>query len=190
MLRRIASLFSRSRLRQGVDQEFAAHVDMRPEMYLPASQLSRWCCLHTVMRTGPDPKSFESAVRRQVGAMDKDIPVTKVRTMRQLLSQPRFATWLLGIFAGMAVVLTVVGLYGVMAYSVAVRTRELGIRIALGARRSQVLCKVLLEACTMLAIGVTIGIATSLFSEFILSSLLYRADAHNVYVLLVVSAWH
>jgi predicted permease len=102
----------------------ATQREMRPEMYLPSAQLSQWCCLHTVLRTSVDPRSLEPDARRLVASMDKEIPVTNVRTMQELmfleLAQPKFATVLLGVFAALSITLTVVGLYGVMTYSTAI----------------------------------------------------------------------
>jgi putative ABC transport system permease protein len=169
----------------------ATQREMRPEMYLPSTQLSHWCCLHTVMRTSVNPRSMEPTALQLVTSMDKDIPVTNVRTMQELmfseLSQPRFAMVLLGVFAALAITLTVVGLYGVMTYSISRRTREIGIRMALGAQRSHVLNKVLCEAGALLAIGVTIGVLTSLFSTSVLKSMLYGTGSRNPAVLVLVS---
>jgi ABC-type antimicrobial peptide transport system permease subunit len=133
--------------------------------------------VHSVVRTSLDPTSLEASVQRIVSAMDKDIPVTQVRTMNELmfsqLSQPRFAMILLSTFAGLAVALTVVGLYGVMMYSVSRRTREIGVRMALGARRMSVLSMVLRDAGILLIVGIAVGIGVALASASILQSLLY-----------------
>ena len=165
---------------------------MRPEMYLPSAQLSQWCCLHTVLRTAVEPRSLETTARRLVASMDKEIPVINVRTMQELmfmeLAGPRFAMVLLGVFAALSVMLTVVGLYGVMTYSVSRRTREIGIRMALGAQRSQVVNKVLLEAGAMLAIGIAIGVLASLLSASLFTNMLYGTGARNPMVLALVSS--
>jgi ABC-type antimicrobial peptide transport system permease subunit len=165
---------------------------MRPEMCLPSSQLSQWCCLHTVLRTSLDPRSLEPAARRLVASMDKEIPVTDVRTMQELmlmeLAQPKFAMVLLGIFAALSITLTVVGLYGVMTYSIARRTREIGIRMALGAQRNHVVRKVLREAGAILAVGIGIGVLASLLSTSVLTSMLYGTGARNPAVFILVSA--
>src|SRR5258707_14883346 len=138
---------------------------MLPAIYLPASQLPTWCCLYSVVRTSLDPMSLEPAVRHLVSSMDGDIPVTQVRTMRDLLSlqlsQPRFAMVLVGAFAGLALILTVVGIHGVMMYSVSRRRREIGVRLALGAQRSTVLKMVLRGAATLLLTGIAIGVSAT-----------------------------
>src|SRR5208282_4181014 len=105
------------------------------------------------------------------------VPVFQVRTMDELLStqviEPRFHTLLLGCFAGIALLLTMVGLYGVMAYSVTRRTREIGVRIALGAGRSAVLSMVLKQALTLVLIGLLLGLAGSWAGGELLRSMLY-----------------
>lgn len=163
-----------------------------PIQYLPASQLSAWCCLITVARTAVDPMSLEPEVRNLVASMDRDIPVTDVHTMHDLigmqLAQPRFAVVLLGVFAALALVLTVVGLYGVMAYSVARRTREIGVRLALGARRGTVMQMVLRQAAVLVGIGMAIGIAATLASASVLRSMLYGTAERNPLVLALVCA--
>ncbi|WP_263353491.1 ABC transporter permease [Acidicapsa acidisoli] len=170
----------------------ATQREMRPVMYLPSSQLSHWCCLHTVLRTSVEPLSLEPDARQVVASMDKEIPVTDVRTMQDLvfgeLAQPRFAMVLLGIFAGLAVLLSVIGLYGVMMYSISRRTREIGIRMALGARRGKVLCGVMREAGVLLAVGVAIGVVASLLSTSVLKTMLYGTGARNPAVLALVTA--
>jgi putative ABC transport system permease protein len=168
----------------------ATQREMRPAMYVPADQLPDWCCLYSVVRTSLDPRSVEASVQRIVAALDKDIPVTQVRTMNELLTselaQPRFATILLSTFAGLAIVLTVVGLYGTMTYSVSLRTREIGVRMALGAQRSAVLTMVLRDAAILLAAGIVIGIAAALASASVLQDMLYGTGARNPAVLMLV----
>ena len=168
----------------------ATQREMHPAMYIPADQLPDWCCLYSVVRTSLDPSSLEASVEHIVSAMDKDIPVTQVRTMNELmfsqLSQPRFATVLLSTFAGLAIVLTIVGLYGTMTYSVSRRTREIGVRMALGAQRSAVLTMVLRDAAILLAAGIVIGIAAALASASVLQEMLYGTGARNPVVLMLV----
>jgi putative ABC transport system permease protein len=148
-----------------------------PAMYLPADQLDTWCCLNSVVRTSLDPVSVENSVRQIVSSLDKDIPVTKLHTMNELmfvqLSQPRFSMILLSTFAGLAIVLTIVGLYGVMTYSVSRRTREIGVRIALGAPRASVLSMVLRDAAILLIAGIAIGVTSGLAATSILKNMLY-----------------
>jgi putative ABC transport system permease protein len=164
--------------------------EVRPAMYLAADQLPTWCCLYTVVRSSVDPLSLEPSIRQIVSSLDKDIPVTQVRTMQELmfrdLAQPRFAMVLLGTFAGLAIVLTVVGLYGVMMYAVTRRTREIGVRMALGAQRGLVLTMVLKDAARLLAAGVAIGIAATLVSASVLNSMLYGTGSRNPVVLFAV----
>ena len=159
----------------------ATEREMEPMYYLPASQLSTWCCLYSAVRTGMDPMSLEPEVRSLV---------TYVHTMRDLigmqLAQPRFAMVLLGAFAGLALVLTVVGLYGVMAYSVARRTREIGVRLALGARRGAVLQMVMRQAAILVGAGMAIGLIATVASGSVLQSLLYGTGSRNPVVLAAV----
>ena len=102
------------------------------------------------------------------------------------LAQPRFAMTLLGAFAALALILTVVGLYGVMSYSVSRRTREIGVRLALGAQRSAVLKMVLWDAAILLMMGIGIGVAASLASASVLKSMLYGTAPRDPLVLAVV----
>ena len=161
--------------------------ELEPMYYLPSSQLTTWCCLETVVRTELDPMSLEPEMRSLVASMDRDIPVTDVHTMRDLiglqLAAPRFAVVLLSVFAGLALVLTVVGLYGVMAYSVARRTREIGVRLALGAQRGVILQMVLRRAALLVGIGMALGIAATVASTPVLKAMLYGTGARNPLVL-------
>jgi putative ABC transport system permease protein len=164
--------------------------EMHPAMYVPASQLERWCCLYSVARSTVDPISLEQSIRQVVTSMDREIPVTQVRTMRDLmstqLSQPRFTMVLLGTFGGLAITLTVVGLYGVMTYSVTRRTREIGVRMALGAQRGVVLVMILRDAATLLALGIAVGIGAVLVSGSVLQSMLYGTESRDPGVLTLV----
>lgn len=164
--------------------------EMRPAMYVPANQLTNWCCLYSIVRSTIDPISLEQSVRKVVASIDGDLPVTDVRTMREListqLSQPRFTMVLLGAFAGLAITLTIVGLYGVMTYSVARRTREIGVRMALGAQRIVVLKMVLQDAAMLLALGIVAGIAAVLACASVLQSMLYGTGSRDPLVLTLV----
>lgn len=165
----------------------ATQHEMPPVMYLPANQLPTWCCIYSVVRTSVDPLSLEPTVRHLVATLDRNIPVTDVRTMQDLLgmqlTKPRFAIALMGSFAVLAMVLTVVGLYGVMLYSVSRRTREIGIRLALGAQRYSVLLMVLRESGTLLLFGTAIGLVATVASTSVLRSMLYNTGTRNPFVL-------
>ncbi|HSY02486.1 MAG TPA: ABC transporter permease [Acidobacteriaceae bacterium] len=165
----------------------ATEREMDPMQYLPASQLPTWCCLYSVVRTGMAPMALEPQVRSLVTSIDRDIPVTDVHTMTDLigmqLAQPRFAMVLLGAFAGLALVLTVVGLYGVLAYSVARRTREIGVRLALGAERGAVLQMVLRQAGVLVLAGMAIGVTATVASASVLRTMLYGTESRNPVVL-------
>ncbi len=168
----------------------ATQREMRPAMYVPAEQLDTWCCLISVVRSKVDPISVAQSIRQIVFSMDKEIPVTDVRMMADLLSlqllQPRFTMVLLGAFAGLAITLTIVGLYGVMTYSVTRRTREIGVRMALGAQRATVLGMVLKDAALLLAAGIVAGIAAVLAFASVLKSMLYGTGSRDPVVLTVV----
>jgi putative ABC transport system permease protein len=178
-------------LRFGVTQR-----EVVPAMYLPATQAIDSCCLYTIIRTRLDPLALEHTVGHLVAAMDPDLPITQSSTMDELVSnqltQPRFAMVLLGSFAFLALALTVVGLHGVMTYSVSRRTREIGIRMALGAQRTSVLGAIMREATILLGIGIAIGICISLASASVLENMLYGTTPHEPrvfgWVVVVVAA--
>ena len=119
--------------------------------------------------------------------LDRDLPLASVTTMKDqqsaVLSQPRFRTVLFGSFAVLALVLAIVGLYGVLAQLVARRTREIAVRMALGASRRAVLVSVIREALVLAAAGIVLGVAGSAFGVRVLTRLLYQVRAENaVYV--------
>jgi putative ABC transport system permease protein len=120
-------------------------------------------------------------VRDQLASLDRDVPLTQVRVfneyMSRTLAKPRFNALLLSIFAGTALLLTAIGIYGVLAYSVSQRTNEIGIRIALGAPQSNIFRLVVGEAMLLVAISMAIGLLGAFMATHFLSSLLYGVAA-------------
>jgi len=161
-------------------------AEPEPTYYFPYKQLP-WQPPVVILRTAVPPRMLESAVRKEMAALDPMVPVFQIRTMEEMLStqvtEPRFHTVLLGCFAGVALLLAMVGLYGVMAYSVTRRTREIGVRIALGASRSTVLSMILRQAVVLLAAGLALGLAASLAADRLLQSMLFGVSAVNPVVL-------
>ena len=155
-------------------------ADPQPEIYLPYAQRP-WASMNLVVRTAGDPRAFVSAIRAAVLATDRDQPVTAVRTMDEVLeraaAQPAFLTALLGLLAAIALLLALVGIYGTVACSVAERKQEMGIRMALGAVRGDILGLVLRQALALAATGIAIGLAVSALLTRWLGSLLYRVSA-------------
>jgi putative ABC transport system permease protein len=136
-----------------------------------------------VAKTTGDARSRIQAVTRVVNGMDQDTPLFDVKTMEEYLgasvATPRFSTTLLSIFAGVALVLTVVGLYGVMSYSVAQRTNEIGIRLALGAQTRDVLLMVIKHGSKLILIGLAIGLAAAFALTRWITSLLFGVKAND-----------
>ena len=150
--------------------------DTEAEVYVPYLQ-SPDNSMQLAVRTAADPDSMVSAVRTPVRDVDPDQPLYHVATLEQVLSESvaprRFNMLLLGIFAGIALALATVGIYGVMAFSVTQRTHEIGIRMALGAKRSDVLGMVVRQGLKLALIGVVTGIVGALVLTRFLSSLLF-----------------
>jgi putative ABC transport system permease protein len=148
-----------------------------PEMYLAQTQMP-FSVMSLVVRTSvSDPAALTSAVRKELAAMDSSIPLTSIRVFDEYVSRslarPRFNALLLSIFAGVALVLTAIGIYGVMAYSVAQRTNEIGIRIALGAGQSSIFRLIVGQAMTLVGISIVIGVAGAFGATRLLSTLLF-----------------
>jgi putative ABC transport system permease protein len=158
----------------GLDEDFP------PEIYLPARQVAMGS-LEMVVRTTGDPLALAAAVRREVAALDPNVPVEQVRTMEEIVSQsvsqPRFYMLLLGTFAAVALVLAAVGIFGVMSYAVVQRTREIGIRMALGADPARVLREVVAGGVGLAGVGVAVGTVLALAVTRVLSSLLFGITA-------------
>ena len=157
---------------------YVPHVQM-PLRYRGPYQWTR-VNMSFVLRPSGDRQAVVAAVRRAVAEVDPNRPL-EFRTMEQVLGEQvqesRYYTLLLGIFAGVATLLAMVGIYGVMAYSVAQRTREIGIRMALGAGRSDVLKLVLRHALILIAIGLIVGLTGSLALTRIIASQLWGVTA-------------
>ena len=162
-----------------------------PECYVPLPQAWITPSLAFVLRARLKPLSLASAVRHAVFTVDKDQPVSRIQTMEQVFSdrvaQPRFRADLMGLFSLLALILTAVGLYGVLSYSVALRTHEIGIRMALGARKNDVLTMVVGQGLKLALIGVAIGIAGALALTQFLSSLLYGVKPTDPLTFIAVS---
>jgi putative ABC transport system permease protein len=155
--------------------------DFTPEMYLSAAQVPINFTSLVVRTSLSDPASLTTAVRNQLASLDRNIPLTQVRVfneyMSRTLAKPRFNALLLSIFAGTALLLTAIGIYGVLAYSVSQRTNEIGIRIALGAAQSNIFRLVVGEAMLLVAISIGIGLLGAFMATRFLSSLLYGVAA-------------
>jgi putative ABC transport system permease protein len=164
--------------------------DLYPATYFPlAANPQRGMAF--VVRTKIDPMSVSSSVRQAIWSIDKDLPFTEVLTMDQRLtesfSERRFHMILLGFFAGLALILSVVGIYGVMSYSVTQRTHEIGIRVALGADRRQVLRLVLRRGLLLTLIGASAGLAGALALTRFLASMLYGVHPNDAVTFVAVT---
>jgi ABC-type antimicrobial peptide transport system permease subunit len=173
----------------------AQGAGVSPQFYLSTLQVpegfSPGYATVVVRAASGDPTGLVPAIRAQLAALDRDQPISNVRTLEQAMneriSDRRFALILLGIFAVLALALASIGIYGVMSYSVAQRTREIGIRMALGAARPQVLRLVVLDAARLALIGVGIGAAAAFVLTRFMSAFLYGISAADPLTFAVLS---
>jgi predicted permease len=172
-------------------RHLALETAPRPELYQPLGQ-GMWPLVFVAVRTTPENSlTLLPAVQQAVWSVNKSVPLGNPRTMNDMIArtllQKKFTMLLLSIFAGAALLLAAIGLYGVISYSVAQRTRELGIRIALGAQRGDVLWLILRQGMTLVTAGVVFGIAASLGLTRLIGSLLYGISASDPITFLVLS---
>jgi predicted lysophospholipase L1 biosynthesis ABC-type transport system permease subunit len=154
--------------------------DMTNTVYVPHTQ-NAWRSLMLVVRTGPDPSTEVKRVRDAIWTVDRKLPVAEVRTLDQVIEQKmarsRFSMLLLILFGAAAVVLAAIGIYGMIAYAVGQRTREIGIRMALGAGRRTIVAVVARNAAALAGAGIVCGTAAALALTRLLRSLLFEVSA-------------
>jgi len=169
----------------------ALNTEPNPAYYMPQGQVP-FNQLVVVVKSTNDPRSLINSVTREVRSMDQELPVFSVKTMDDYIAgsvaAPRFNTTLLSIFAGVALVLTVIGLYGVMSYSVAQRTNEIGIRMALGAQTRDVLRLIVKQGLTLILIGLVLGLCGALALTRLLSTLLFGVTARDPATFVAIAA--
>ena len=151
-------------------------ADPTPEVYLPQAQ-QPFSSFTLVVRGGGDAAALAGPVRAAIHAIDPAVPISDVATLEQLfgatVARPRFSLFLLGSFALLALAIAAVGTYGVMSFLVGQRTREIGVRVALGARRGAVMALIMREALRLGAAGVALGLALALALTRALATLLF-----------------
>ena len=162
----------------------------QPEIYVPYLQ-NPGLTFTLVARTASDPRSLTGALRKEVLSADREIPAVNLKLMEELISnsvaKERFYVLLLGVFAALALILAAVGVYGVMSYSVILRTRDIGIRMALGARPVDIFKHIVGQALVLGLIGLGVGIVLAIASTRVMSSLLYGINATDPLTLAITS---
>jgi len=162
-------------------RQFELTADPKPQMYLPYRQFGFFDAQDLVVKTDVDSASLAATVRKAVWEIDKDQPVSNIRTMEEILAdsiaRQRFSMLLLAIFAGVALVLAGVGIYGIMSYSVAQRTHEIGIRMALGAQTGAVLKLAVGYGMKLVVAGLVIGLIAAFALTRVMATLLFGVTA-------------
>jgi putative ABC transport system permease protein len=161
-----------------------------PEIFLPYQQ-APFLYLQLAVRTTDDPMKMVAAIKHEVQTIDQDMPLTGIKTMDQYLSDsianPRFQSRVLSLFAAIALLLAAVGLYGVMSYAVAQRTHEIGVRVALGARSSDVLKLVVGKGLRLTLIGIAIGLVAAVALTRLLASLLFGVSTTDPATFVIIA---
>lgn len=166
--------------------------DTEPQIYEPFAQVP-FGYMHFVVRTTGDPATISASLRTQIHAVDPNLAVAWAQPMTQTigsistLARQRFISQLLGLLSGIALVIAVVGIYGVIAYSVIRRTNEIGIRMALGAKAGDVLWLVLGQGARIVGLGLLLGLAGTLAAGRAIESMLYRTSAYDPIILAAVT---
>jgi putative ABC transport system permease protein len=163
-------------------KHFGLDLPEEPALYSPYTQINPWKRWMTfAVRTQSDPSAMEQAVKTQIWKVDSQLPITKVQTMGEVTAASfaarRFNMLLLGLFAGLALLLAAIGVYGVMSYAVTQRTHEIGIRMALGAQMGSVIKLIMKSGLLIASIGVAIGLAGAFALTRVMASLLFAVEA-------------
>src|ERR1043166_6795811 len=163
-------------------RHFGLDIDPKPEMYVPFAQESYFTTIY-VVRSNQDPRVLLPAIRREIQAIDSAVPLANVRSLENVIADSvasrRLSVVLLAVFAGVAVLLASVGIYGVMSFLVVQQRQEIGVRMALGAQRSDVLKLILGRSLMLVAIGSVVGLFVALISAHTLRTLLYSVNAFD-----------
>ncbi len=171
-------------------RDVALGQDPGPMMYVPYAQAPFWGA-NMIVKTNLSLSSVAASIRQEVHKLDKDLPVTDVASMPEIIessvSQSRFRTFLLGLFAAMALVLAATGIFGVISYSVSRRTNEIGIRVALGASRIAILWMVLRETLVLTFAGLALGVPCALAASHLLVHMLFNVSANDPATLTAVA---
>jgi putative ABC transport system permease protein len=172
-------------------RQFELGADPKPQMYFSYRQAEFFWPEDLVVRTDVEPASLAASVRKAVWDIDKDQPVSNIRTMEDILAdslaRQRFSMLLLGVFAGVALLLAAVGIYGVMSYSVAQRTHEIGIRMALGAQTGAVLKLAVGYGLKLVIAGVLTGLVAAFVLTRLMSTLLFGITATDPATFVLIS---
>jgi len=183
-VRRIVGVIGRSR-NEGLDAPYTPHLFL-PSRQFPLNAMTVY------IRTTSSPEALEEPVRREIQAIDPDLPVFGVRALRSIISDSlaprRFAMQILGFFAATAMLLAAIGIYGVMAYFVSQRVREIGVRMALGAQRADVMKLIVWKGMSLALVGVMTGLVAAIALTRLISRLLFDVSATDPLTLAAFTA--
>jgi putative ABC transport system permease protein len=173
-------------------KHFGLDVPELPGLYSPYTQTSRWKrWMSIAARTKANPASMAQALKQEIWKVDSQLPVTKVETMDEMAASSfaarRFNMSLLTLFAGLALVLAAIGIYGVMSYAVTQRTQEIGIRMALGASTTDLLTLIIRNGLLLVIIGVVLGLAGAFALTRLMATLLFGVTPTDALTMAVVS---